>query len=297
MQNEEIKSVGKYAASLSLIEIGLGSLLHAASIPLAGQVLSINQIAILSRASFQLKSRNVSLKISLISSLLKSLSPAGKKLTPMLAILMQGFLYSVGVTLFGVNTVGLLMATILSSAWAFIQPLIMLYLLFGKDLLEVLKYFQKEFSFLSHIEPSLIVKIVILTFALKVIVAYVVSRYLVKMSEKEFEKFQLKLTVQAKPKQKKYSSNQLFNAFMDLSQPLFIISYILTAIFLYDTRTDNVSIVWTLLRPITIGVLIFYLVRICPMENVVEFLEKRGMKSLSQSLKVAIETIKRDRDI
>jgi hypothetical protein len=27
------------------------------------------------------------------------------------------------------------------------------------------------------------------------------------------------------------------------------------------------------------------------------FLEKRGLKSLSQSLKVAIETIKRDRDI
>ncbi|MDO9182282.1 MAG: hypothetical protein Q7U04_07725 [Bacteriovorax sp.] len=297
MQNSEIEAIGKYSAILSIIELGLGSILHAASIPLTGQILSINQIAILSRVSFKEQSNIIGLKISLISSILKSLSPAGKKLTPMLAILAQGLLFSVGLTLFGVNLVGFFFSIALSSAWAFLQPLLLLYLLFGKTLLDVLNYFKKDFTFLSNIEAINIIQLVLFTYFVKLVLAIIISIRLTKMNETEFQSLQKRLNIKTKNKSKKTYDNQLINAFFDLLQPIFIISFILTAFFLYYSQSSVVHIVWSLLRPIALGLFIFYIVRIYPIDKVIKFFDHLGMKNISKSLSVAINYIKKNREL
>ncbi|MFM8268834.1 MAG: hypothetical protein ACKN9V_01485, partial [Pseudomonadota bacterium] len=91
---------GVYAGILSLVEIGLGGLLHGMKIPFAGTFLSLNQGFFLTRLiklnCFSPDARTLPFRVSNITALLKSLSPAGKKLLPMLAISAQGFLFSFG---------------------------------------------------------------------------------------------------------------------------------------------------------------------------------------------------------
>jgi hypothetical protein len=292
----EVELIGHYSASISIIEIGLGSLLHAASIPLSGHILSINQSAIMARASFISKSQSISLKISLISSILKSLSPAGKKLTPMLAILVQGCLFSIGLTFLGVNFLGLFLAVALSSLWAFIQPVILIYFLFGKTIIDVLNYFKKDFTFLTNIAPEVIIKLLLLSYILKLFIGYIYSLYVIKMSETKFASLQSKMKIKESQRKRKNFKNQMLNAFFDLLQPIFIICFLLTALFLFHSEGSFVKVIWMLLRPIALGLILFYIIRIYPMDKLIIFLEKRKMVNISKSLKVALEIINKDKN-
>ena len=77
---------GVYAGVLSLVEIGLGGLLHGMKIPFAGTFLSLNQSLFLTRVTKLNQggdgSGTLGFRISNVTALLKSLSPAGKKLLP-----------------------------------------------------------------------------------------------------------------------------------------------------------------------------------------------------------------------
>src|SRR3989344_4245633 len=136
------------AAILSAVEVGLGSVLHAFHIPLAGQLLSLNQIFLLTRSSHAIfpnsASRTAPFTISCVAALLKALSPAGKKLTPMIAIAMQGGLFSSGLLLLGANPLGFLFGATLSGLWAFLQPALILLLIFGSTLVDSAKYFLEK---------------------------------------------------------------------------------------------------------------------------------------------------------
>lgn len=50
MQKVEVEILGREAAALSLVEIGLGSILHGLKMPFTGYFLSLNQGFFLSRA-------------------------------------------------------------------------------------------------------------------------------------------------------------------------------------------------------------------------------------------------------
>ncbi|MFP5459829.1 MAG: hypothetical protein ACLGG7_13920, partial [Bacteriovoracia bacterium] len=105
--------IGKNAATLSLIEVGLGSLLHGLKLPFSGHVLSLNQSFILTRATLTSGERRDAAVISTTAAILKSLSPAGKKLTPMLAIAVQGQLYYLGLLVAGTGVIGQLLGSLL----------------------------------------------------------------------------------------------------------------------------------------------------------------------------------------
>lgn len=295
-KSDSVIAVGKYSASLSLTEIGLGSFLHGFSIPFAGQFLSLNQIAIMSRASSLQKDKLIALRISLISSLLKSLSPAGKKLTPMLAILSQGLFFSLGLSFFGLNPIGFFVAIALSAAWAFIQPILLLYFMFGKTLLDVIEYFQKDFKFLSQLTLQMTLILIVATYLVKLTLGVLLAWKLSRMSEKQFEDIQNKFNIKSTRPRKKESRSQFLNALSDLMQPLFILSFILTAVFLYHSQSSSVQFIWALLRPLAIGVMIFYVIRIYPAENLVLYLETKGFKETSRSLQYALEILKKNRE-
>ena len=93
-----------YAAHLAAVETAVGTVIHAAHIPFGGHVLSLNEGAFLARASSECNSRQTAAlacyEIAGVSATFKSLAPATKKLGPMLSIVMQGLLFTVGI-LFG----------------------------------------------------------------------------------------------------------------------------------------------------------------------------------------------------
>ena len=140
--------VVKRSVELSIIEVVIGSILHGLKIPMSGHFLSLNQGAFLSKSYNNSFSRSIAAKttfeISFITAVMKSLSPAGKKLGPMMSISSQGLLYSLGVFVGGVGTTGKVIGMILLSLWAFIQPFISYFLMYGTEILSALAYFEKK---------------------------------------------------------------------------------------------------------------------------------------------------------
>ena len=156
----------KRAAQLSITEICIGSIGHGLKIPLTGQVLSLNQLAFLLNAinKDNLPKSSV-FEISGIAAILKSFSPAGQKLGPMLSIAMQGFLFWIWITLFGLNMLGQVLGAIFLSLWAFIQPIVTLFMIYGFDLIKIANfYFNKIQADYSFIAASLMYTVVFFIF-------------------------------------------------------------------------------------------------------------------------------------
>lgn len=296
---DNTEEIGKHAATLSLIEIGLGSFLHSFNIPLAGHLLSLNQIALLSRSCYKLNSTQASLQISLISSLLKSLSPAGKKLTPMLAIAAQGVLYYLGLFIFGLNYAGLFVSTLLSSLWAFIQPVLFIYLLFGKNSIAVAEYYLREFGKFYPNADQLIFKILIGFIFLKFILAYCISLWAIRISDIHFNKYRQKMLLEIKETPKYSSHSNALLAMKDLLNPLFLISFFMTVLFFIFSQSSLsvVQTIWLLLRPIAVGYLIFYMIRVYPVENLSAFLHRKGFTQMGKILDVAIKVVQESRGL
>ena len=61
-----------------------------------------------------------------------------------MSISSQGLLYSLGVFVGGVGTTGKVIGMILLSLWAFIQPFISYFLMYGTEILSALAYFEKK---------------------------------------------------------------------------------------------------------------------------------------------------------
>lgn len=294
VEKDKTEEIGKQAAALTLIEIGLGSLLHSFKIPLTGHLLSINQIALISRSTFKINSNKASLQISLIASLLKSLSPSGKKLTPMLAIAAQGIFYHLGMSVFGINYIGLFCAVFLSSIWAFVQPILFIYILFGKNSVDVVEYFlievKKIFPHSDHLFLTIIVGVILFKF----VTAYILSIVAIKMTDKNFDSYHQKMLFEVKFKR---ASNRsaLHSSIRDLFNPLFLVSFSMTALFFIFSHSSQslTQIIWGLMRPLAVGFILFYTIRVFPVENISEKLRLRGFHQLANMLDIAINETRR----
>lgn len=275
----------KYSVFLSFVEVGLGSLLHALRLPLAGHMLSLNQGAFLTRATLQTTQANSALAISNIVALLKSLSPAGKKLTPMLAISAQGVLYYLGVSLFGVNLVGQLVGMMLLSLWGFIQPLLIYYVLFGQQLFDVAQYFLNQIQPILSLSLGHIFYAVAAVALLKTLVGVWIVIVFRKMSESQFESLVKKIKI-SEPRSTRESS-LITRIARELFRPVFVISLIMTAVFYFVTRPMGVEIVWSLMRPVALGFLLFGLIKFVPFERILSAQAKDGgfQQMLAESLK------------
>jgi hypothetical protein len=170
----EVKNdLSKSCAFLALTEIGLGGFLHNFKIPFTGHFLSLNQIFILSRATMQSKNRSAGAEISGVVAVLKTLSPIGKKLTPMLAISMQGVLFSLGTLVFGVNVIGLIVGAILSSFWAFIQPLLLLYIFYGAEAVNIFEFYWREIKKVVSIDSAFVWNVLYAIIIFKILIGVV----------------------------------------------------------------------------------------------------------------------------
>lgn len=275
---------GIYAGLLAAAEVGLGSALHAAHIPLRGQFLSLNQIFLLicaSKEGGKTASRFSPAVLSNAAAVLKSLSPVGKKLTPMLAIAMQGWLFSCGTFLFGHTFLGRIIGGILASFWAFLQPLLLYGAIFGPEaLLGSFKEFGEIFPFS---EQALLGCVCGLAAFKALIVAGLcfspsswASRWVAKLSRYA--------------DQKPPSSRSPFKgAIKQICSPLFLASIGVTAVLLYYAKGSSASLIGHLLRPLAIGFLLFYAIRVFPIEK---FVKRQYTGSFGQTLAIAIQRLK-----
>ena len=299
--DERIELVGRYSASLSLIEIALGSLLHAFHIPFSGSFLSLNQGFLLCRASIEARDRNigsVGYSISNVSAVLKSFAPAGKKLGPMLSLSMQGLFFSLGEIVFGMNLLGWMLGMVLLSLWTFLQPLVTYYLFFGNELFLALDALVKKtipWTGLGWRELSLILAGFL---CLKIVTAIFLT--CLACSRKGAECFQDRLLEMAAERgnqtvreRLQCSSGAIHDSIRDLLSPLFLASFAVTAFFLVYSEDPMGARIWTLLRPLAVAFLFFYISRRISFEAVLERLQGTKAESFARSCRTALRELRK----
>jgi len=303
LREEAMSQTGKTAATLSAMEVGLGALLHSFKVPLSGNFLSLNQGFFLSRASLKTGDPGTGARVSVVVSLLKSLAPAGKKLTPMLAISAQGFLFSLGSWLFGVNPLGLSLGMVLLCLWSFIQPVAIYYLLYGRALLDMGDYFLTKLEAAFSFEPSQLLWVLGTLITIKILIGLILVGFSFRVSDHTVEAYQSRLLQAGSLKRSKSLkkldhgplplSQALLRALQDLLNPLFIGTFCLTAFYFIFVHSDQAPVVWILLRPLAVGYLLFLLIRVLPLENLFRKMEEGHFKALGQTCQSALSELKK----
>lgn len=275
--------ISYYASLQSLVEVGLGSFLHAFHIPFSGHALSLNQGLILTQACQKTESRKEAIAIangiSIITAILKSLSPMGKRLTPMLAISMQGVLFSLGLFILGNNILGLILGMTLLSLWSFVQPLLFAYLFFGEKLFLAVEKLWLDLAEKLSLSPEYGIKLLIAFILLKISLGWIVAiigwKYPTWVTEKYFTQIMKyrDFTVQKIKNKKSQTAPQ--GALKDLLNPWMLISLGLTIGFMILTeKSDYFQIFVYSLRVIAIAYLVFFILRAFPQSWI-----KKGLNS------------------
>lgn len=286
------EDIGKKAAYLSIVEIGFGSFLHAFSIPFAGHLLALNQGFILTRAAMETSDRRAPGIISVVAALLKSLSPVGKKLTPMLAIGMQGQLYNLGLLLLGNNGFGRILGMSLLCLWGFIQPLALYFILYGKSLVDMAEYYMAELSKVFAATREDFISVLVALVIFKLICGAVVVILAQILKQKKVEEYENWLLKKHRPMEVHPSGSPWVLALKDLLSPAFLITWVLMLLFYLYARHEDAGLVWVLLRPVAAGYLIFLGLRIFPIERLVPWVSKR-FPFLGRALDSALQSIRK----
>jgi hypothetical protein len=286
-KDPQVDVVGKHAALLSISEVGLGSLLHAYCIPFSGHFLSLNQIFLLSRAS-ALMGKEASIympgSISFVAAALKSLSPAGRKLTPMLGIGMQGILYNIGILLCGHTTPGRVLGSGLSSLWGFLQPLLIYYVIFGEVLFKMLlgldayrrAWFASDFPSLWYFAGAVVLLKIVLATTIALLSPRVSSSsmalYAQRLGSTSIKRRNQSINPTGKGRVKKIA----WLAAKDMCVWPFMACVVLTGVtFWYAEGGLSTIVLMNILRPIAVGYLVFFAMRMIPLEKFATWLEKR----------------------
>ncbi len=287
---KNIDQIGKYTGILTLVEIGLGSFLHSLKIPFSGMFLSLNQIFLLTISTREIRDPNSPGIISTASAVLKSLAPAGKKLTPMLAISAQGHLYGLGIRVFGQNIFGRCLGGILSSLWSFLQPLTIYLILFGKDLAFMASYYENKLTKVFTTTKINFIDILIYLVLFKVFLAIiiVIGSHFIKQSHVEkYLNWSQKLKFKPTNKQ---NMSPLKGTLKDMFKPLFLLSFILMGVFYFYSTRNYTKVILNLTKPLAVAFILFYLIRVFPIEKIVAKLRDGKFKLVIHS---ALEYIKK----
>lgn len=257
----EIKS----ASHLALVEIVFGSVGHGFKIPFTGTFLSYYQMYICLAMMIRKHAPPIQVfNTSVLVSLLKTLSPLGKKITPMIAIFMQGFLLWVGTISLGGTVLGMMVGSALFVSWSIVQIAIGYTLVYGFDFFRMIEFFQKEMTDYTSVN---IYAVFIAYWIFKIILAQGMVGYLVfkRNSGTEWsfdEKKLLDWRANFLKKQDNASpSSSVFRAVKDLTNPFFFLSLALMVLFHFFKNTATMDIVWFVCRTLAIAFLMFYLIR------------------------------------
>jgi len=279
------------AAVLAAVETGLGSVLHAFRVPFSGFFLSLNQIFFLSRLSFVSRqdadARSLPASVSTLVALLKSLSPAGKRLTPMLGICAQGVFFNAGTLVLGRNLLGSLVGAVLAALWGVVQPLAIYALVFGSQMLHVAEMIARDVAkVIPTLTPEFFVRAAVGIVALKIVLAcalVVAARF---ASPAAFARYEAALVRAGRAGHARVSENlaradasaaageplvskraAARGALRDLASPLYLVSLVVGVFFFAFVESSAVAAIWLAARFLAVGFVVFFLVRVVPLER------------------------------
>ena len=138
IKDKWIKSAA-LASIWASIEIVFGSFLHNIHAPLAGTVLTVTSVILMTVFGFYWKEKGIFWRAGLITALMKSISPSAVLIGPMTAIFAEGLLFELGVWLLGKNYLGFALGGVLAVASALVHKVLVLLVLYGMKLVPILR--------------------------------------------------------------------------------------------------------------------------------------------------------------
>lgn len=264
IQNQSFKDdeIVEKAIELSLVEVVLGSTLHNLRVPMAGHGLSLNQGFLLGRFSNKALSRlqkfKIVFEISIVTALMKALSPSAKKVGPMISISAQGFLYGLGALIGGKGIVGSILGMMLLSLWAFCQPAVTYLLIYGPDFVHALEIIIAKAAKFIQTNPEnlwlVLIGAIAFKWGLAIALVFVPERF-------SYDKFLSRLPKTKEGLLLKKHSSPTMGAIKDIFRPSFLLSFIMMAFFFYMSGKTVTATMWLLMRSVGVAFIIFYLAR------------------------------------
>jgi len=164
-QNEFI-STALFGALWGLIEISLGTILHASKIPFRGTVLTIIAVVIITISRSFINYKGSMTAISSVAATLKLITLPGFNITPFIAIMMQGIIAEIVFSFFTYSFISSLLTGSLILLYTLIHSLIMQGIFFGFGIynvyLEILNSIGKAINYEGEMSLILIPLIVFL---------------------------------------------------------------------------------------------------------------------------------------
>ncbi len=286
----------RVALYLGIVEIGIGSLLHTFRFPFVGYCLSLHQTFCLARVqcarvqcNSDKQSKNLPVIISVIAAFFKAMGPAHKRLTPFLAIIMQGVLFNIGTIIFGRNIIGQSVGAIFSSFWGFLQPLLIAYFIFGAHMLEGFHIVQQFCTnYVPFANPMIVIFICVI---LKVILSVIVIILARTLNANRFIPIENSLFSFSKKVLKK--SNKCNNSLVkELVSVWFLLPLGLSMISVMVTEPDLVNKITIFLRMVGCYIIFSMVLRSINMEKLIQKMHKSGYINLSKHLDYCVDFFK-----
>ena len=188
---------------------------------------------------------------------------------------MQGFLYSLGTCLFGHTLLGRLVGAILCSFWAFFQHFFIYFVVLSS---ETLSSPYIPLQKITSVFGSLLVAKAILAAA----IVLAAPRASVSWFDKYIQKNRAFL-----PSMKR-SASPLKGALRELSRPLFLGIVVLSGAIAFAMTKSWIACGLAIARPLIIGFFLFFIMRLIPLEKIVNWARGKKWMGLDSVLEAAL---------
>ncbi len=286
--------VGQFGAAAGGFEATVGSALHQAKVPMSGLFLSVVQSLVMMYAGDRLANRGRVMWVPVISAGLKALSPYGGRLRPMLAITVQGFLFSLAATVFGWNVVGILVGGWFVGAWAALQGLVLQYLFIGDNLLPALDVIVRWTAERLHVQLPGIVSLI----ALWTVVCGTVSSLATLFAWLRRHRLPARIRTMLEKGSRGIIGDvgtpsikaAVRKGLRDLIRPLFWAPVVFVGIIILANGSTWEQALWVVLRAVTVGWVLFSVARLFDPRKLVSWLRRKGHWGPAMALSRALRS-------
>jgi nucleoside-triphosphatase THEP1 len=286
--------VGQFGAAAGGFEATVGAALHETRIPFTGLFLSIIQSLVMMYAGDRLSDRSRLMWVPFISAGLKALAPYGGRLRPMLAITVQGFLFTIATTVLGWNVVGILVGGWFIGAWAALQGVVLQYIIIGDNLFPAIDIVIRWVAGLFHLNPPGVVVLVLLWMLL----CGSLSAFITLVAWIRRHRLPARLTSMLSKGARGVTRNAtapslgaaVRRGLHDLLRPLFWAPVILVAVVVVMTGSTLEQAMWIVVRAVTVGWVLFSVARLFDPRKLLAWLQRKGHWGPAMALSRALHS-------